>query len=139
MSAITTLDVGTDGVPSAGTTSPTSWAVAQVVAGQTVQWEDRTSGIFKLYPSVKVSLRRPTRKSDLFKATYQFKVPVDRPVTDAGSNTTHVVAGTITFNLDIIYPTIVTSSERSSAYSKFIQHLLLSQIKFALRDLDLPY
>lgn len=140
MSAVTALAVGTDSLPAAGTTSPVAWAVAQV-SPNLVAFEDRTLSIYELYPKFSIGWRLPSGKSKLHRVTFKKTTPLDRPVVDAGSNTTHVVAGTIQANIEIIIPTVATTAERLEFMRSLIQCLLQSSsnIRGSVASLDFPF
>jgi hypothetical protein len=138
MSAVSALAVGTDSVPAKGTTSPVAWSITQV-SPTLVSFNDITTGIYSLYPTFSIGWRLPTAKSKLHRVTFKKVTPLDRPVVDAGSNTTHVVAGTIQATIDIVIPTLATSAERTEFYRQLIQILLDAQPKAAISDLNFPY
>jgi len=126
------LAIGTDAVPSKGTTSPVAWSVYQR-ENNLVVWKDTTLSIYSLFPTVTISWRLPTAKSQVTRVTYKYKQPVDRPTVDSASNTTHKVIGNIQYLLEVIVPQESTASERSAALRIFIQSLLDAQMLNALK------
>jgi hypothetical protein len=138
MSAISALAVGTDAVPAKGTTSPVAHSVEKVQP-TLVAWSDMAGAIFSLNKTTALSWRYPTVKSKIHRVTLTKATPLDRPVTDSGSNTTHIVAGTIQVKMEFIIPTLATSAERTEFFRALIQTLLDTQFKAAVSDLNFPY
>ena len=138
MSEKTALAVGSDAIPSKGTTSPVSYGIT-AAGGQRVQWSTNDAPLYNLNKSVTMSWRLPNSKSPLLKPSFIFSHPLDRPVTDAGSNTTHVVAGNITCRMDFIIPTLATNAEKTEFYRALVQVLLDDQFISAISTSDFPY
>lgn len=138
MSAISALAVGTDAVPAKGTTSPVAYSVEKNQPN-IVSWSDRAGAIYSLNGIVGLGWRFPTTKSKLHRVTITYTKPLDRPVTDAGANTTHIVAGNINLRMDLVIPTLATSAERTEFFRAMIQVLLDAQFKSAVADLNFPY
>jgi hypothetical protein len=138
MATITDLAIGTDNVPSKGTTSPVTWKVFDTGANK-VTWRNTTSTIYSLFPSISLGWRQPTAKSKLTRATVKFIYPIDRPTVDSASNTTHNVVGSIQFNVEAIFPTITTQTERNEAQREFMQAMLDAQFLNVLCGYSFPF
>jgi len=134
---ISSLAVGTDAIPSKGTTSPVSYPVEKA-SPTLVGWSDFAGAIFALNKTASIGWRYPTAKSKLHRVTYVISTPLDRPVTDAGSNTTHVVAGTLNCKMEFVIPTLATSAERSEFLRRVVQTILDSQFEAAVTNLSFP-
>jgi hypothetical protein len=138
MSAISTLSQGLDSAPSAGTTTPITWTVGQV-SPTLVVWRDTTSGIFEFHRTYSIGWRLPTKSSKVYRTTVKFVTPLDRPVVDSGSNTTHVLAGSIQANIEVITPTTATAAERVTFHRALIQLLLQTYTLQSMQNSDYPY
>jgi hypothetical protein len=138
MTAVSALAVGTDAIPAKGTTSPVAYAVEKM-GSNSVTWSDFAGAIYALNKTASLTWRYPTGKSQLHRINMSLVTPLDRPVTDAGSNTTHVVVGPLRYNGEFIIPTSATAAETSEFIRRVIQTTLDAQFKGAIADRAFPF
>jgi hypothetical protein len=128
------LAIGTDAVPAKGTTTPVTWNVA-AVSSSLVEFENRTSGVYLLYPRTTLGWKRPSASVARHKITFRLKVPVIRVGADGVTDT---AAANILYTIDAVLPTLATNAELTEAYRIFIQTLLDGQMKDAFGGLVFP-
>lgn len=130
----TALAIGTDAIPSKGTTTPVTWNVAAVNANL-VEFENRASGVYLLYPRTTFGWKRPTATVSRHKLTFKLAIPIVRLAPDGITN---ISVGTILYVIDATLPTLATNAELAEANRVFIQTLLDSQFKDAFGALSFP-
>jgi hypothetical protein len=130
----TALAIGTDAIPSKGTTSPVTWKVASVQSNL-VSFENAASGVYVLYPRTTLGWKQPTATVTRHKIQLRVAIPIIRLAPDG---VTDISAGTILFTVDSVQPTIATNAELAEAYRILVQTMLDAQLKAAFGDLTFP-